>query len=853
MQPAEIEREYQGLTGSDPASALQQLPEVLDRHASTGGDDGGRARLLRQAALAARATRDLRRSTELAEEGIDRAEAIGDHNAATMLSLTIAYNHFLEGDAEAAIDLVESLDGLGDHLLAATIDFQKATIFGRLGRLEEAASTLEAANEQVRASREPYLQIQILKNLGMVRVRQGACETAERATREAHRIAAGEQLDFEAAFCEHNLGLIASHAGDLPTAFAHFERAERQILRLSGSDFESKASHCRALLSAGLFREAAAMASAAADQCESAGFLADAADSRMIESGALLELRDLDGAGDSARRARAVFASHDRLGLGAAADLTLAIVDRHLGRSVDPDEVRSIITRLDETGMLRDALMARLLLIELLTEAGEHSRARAEFDELAPDLERVSADLRLAGATTEASLLAAEGEQGAADAAAIRGFELLIEQQSLIGSADLRVALRQHARQLGQVGLGLALERGDHRKVLAWSERSLITASTPRPVRPPDDPELGRALARLRSIEDDDGSQQAALEEEVRTLARAQQASGWGNGAVDGSVDIDALAAALGERAGLSIATHHDRLVVSTMVEGEVDHRMIDASDSLAGQLRALRSDLRRRATTPDRARPERIQARLEQLDHNLLAPLDLGRRELVVAPGSALSAVPWASLPSRVGQPTSTTTSLSWWADSQPAASSREVLLIAGPDLDHAGTELAAIAEQREIRASTPRMITVADALTALDGASAAHIVAHGTTRVDNPLFSSLRLADGELSVYELADLDRPPDLVVLSACHVGLPAERPGQELLGMVTGLLNAGTSCVIASTLPVPDDQSTIDLMTRLHRFVADGMSPAVAWAEVQRTCTNDEQLLDTASFSVFGRG
>ena len=43
---------------------------------------------------------------------------------------------------------------------------------------------------------------------------------------------------------------------------------------------------------------------------------------------------------------------------------------------------------------------------------------------------------------------------------------------------------------------------------------------------------------------------------------------------------------------------------------------------------------------------------------------------------------------------------------------------------------------------------------LTALDGAWLAHIAAHGIFRADSPLFSSLRMHDGPLTVYDFEQL---------------------------------------------------------------------------------------------------
>ena len=79
-----------------------------------------------------------------------------------------------------------------------------------------------------------------------------------------------------------------------------------------------------------------------------------------------------------------------------------------------------------------------------------------------------------------------------------------------------------------------------------------------------------------------------------------------------------------------------------------------------------------------------------------------------------------------------------------------------------------------------------VDDVLAAVEGSDIAHLACHGTFRVDNPMFSSLRLADGAMTVFDLEKLRRAPRLVVLAACDVGTAAVSAGDELLGLSAAL-------------------------------------------------------------------
>ena len=70
---------------------------------------------------------------------------------------------------------------------------------------------------------------------------------------------------------------------------------------------------------------------------------------------------------------------------------------------------------------------------------------------------------------------------------------------------------------------------------------------------------------------------------------------------------------------------------------------------------------------------------------------------------------------------------------------------------------------------------------LAGLDGVAVAHVAAHGHHEAENPLFSSLDLAGGPLMGYDLQRLSRPPPLVVLPSCDLGLADVRPGDETSG------------------------------------------------------------------------
>ena len=104
---------------------------------------------------------------------------------------------------------------------------------------------------------------------------------------------------------------------------------------------------------------------------------------------------------------------------------------------------------------------------------------------------------------------------------------------------------------------------------------------------------------------------------------------------------------------------------------------------------------------------------------------------------------------------------------------------------------------------------------LAALADADLGHLACHGSLRADNPMFSSLILADGPVTVQELHGAGVAPHRLVLASCHSGADVAYAGDEVLGFVSAMLAQGTAGVVASIAAIPD-VAAVDLMLELHR-------------------------------------
>jgi CHAT domain-containing protein len=142
---------------------------------------------------------------------------------------------------------------------------------------------------------------------------------------------------------------------------------------------------------------------------------------------------------------------------------------------------------------------------------------------------------------------------------------------------------------------------------------------------------------------------------------------------------------------------------------------------------------------------------------------------------------------------------------------------------------------------------------LSALDGAWLAHIAAHGRFRADSPLFSSLRMHDGPLTVYDFEQLHRAPYRLILSSCDSGVMAPAGANELLGLVSSLLPLGTAGIIASVVQL-NDSATVPLMVGLHRYLRMGHTLAEAMRDVRCDLSGDPVQRGTAlSLTALGAG
>jgi tetratricopeptide (TPR) repeat protein len=126
----------------------------------------------------------------------------------------------------------------------------------------------------------------------------------------------------------------------------------------------------------------------------------------------------------------------------------------------------------------------------------------------------------------------------------------------------------------------------------------------------------------------------------------------------------------------------------------------------------------------------------------------------------------------------------------------------------------------------------TIAKLFERAAGSSIIHIATHGQIRRDDPNFSYVRLADGQLNAIDAFGLDlKRCELVTLSGCETGLSLSGGGDEQRGLGRAFLAAGAKSLVMSLWQVEDD-STSALMKRFYQNLLGGSSRAEALRAAQ---------------------
>ncbi|HEV8653041.1 MAG TPA: CHAT domain-containing tetratricopeptide repeat protein [Actinomycetes bacterium] len=858
---------------SRPREALTQARAVLA--AGPGPYDASVAHqvvgiVLRDFGDVGSAIRELRTARSLA-----RASGSPGREADVLATLGIAL--VFAGRTRSGLAALDAAVQQADGVLAGQVLARRGAMMMVLGRHREALDDLRPAVTLLARAGDPVWEARARTFRALVHLALGAPERADVDVVRAERLFAAAGQELESAVARQNRGFIAFRTGDLPVALAHLDEAARRYESLGTAVPDLSIDRCAVLLAAGLPREALQEADAAIRGLEQIrGQATKRAELLLTAASAALAAADTQAALERAQAANRLFGRQQREWWRAHATLLLLQASftagmasgRLLGRA---GRTAAHLEALGSGEAPRAHLLAGRTALTLgrLADADRHLAAAARMRRRGPALSRAT------GWLAAALRAAAAGDTRRVLDACRRGLDLLDEHRLTLGASELRALATAQGAELAALAQRQAVRAGAARRLLAWSERWRATAMAVPPVRPPDDHQLQADLTAVRQVTSRleqaraQGTPTGALQREQRRLehairTRVMQARGTAGTAdhAGSRFDVGALLEELGPALLVEIVDVDGDLHVLVCGAGKVRRFAAGRADEAKREVEFARFGLRRLAYSGSAERAEATLALLEgtgrRLEELFLGPASrhLGDGAVVVAPPGRLHAVPWALLPSLRDRVLSVAPSANVWLRARRAVppAGRDVVLVVGPDLDTGGAEVPALAGKYDSVTVLDRgRATAARVLDAIDGAWLAHVAAHGSFRADSPLFSSLRLDDGPLTVHDLERLRRAPYRLVLPSCDSGLLAPVGADELLGLTSSLVPLGTVGIVASVVPV-NDRAVVPLMLALHERLRHGATLAESLRDARWSLDADPVMAATGwSFVALGAG
>src|SRR5919199_613624 len=831
---------------------------------------------------------------ELLEEATRRFTALGRplDVAATRVSMVQGLAMLGRYDEAIACGIAarDTFDQHGDLFAAGKIDQNLGNINYRRGRFAEAEALYRSARDRYLQVQHSQAQLaQIENNLGIVLVDEHRFADARVALEQA--LARAEQNGFDITQTEvlYNLGCLGLSQGRYDRALEHLEQARRAYAELhiphrsAGAELEmadaylelnmateaaaiasrltrifaelgmraerarALGCHGRALGLLGRFDEAHHLLAEASELYSAEGNRTEAAYMTLVEAQLLYAEGNYQAAAEAALRAEGPLAAARTWGRALLARWLRGETARAAGQPAARELLESTLAdaRARELSQITYRCLTSLGL--LAQAVGDVQSAQRAFEDSVATIETLRAPLpaeefraaflsdKLAPFSELARLHLASGTRHAAT----RAFEYVERARSRALIDTLSGVVNAHSRPRDAFEADLLAEHEGLREELQWYYSQINRPDT----------------AAARSPEATEQLYAAIREREAAVLdirRRIEQRGGQVPGRVARQLDVARLQRALGQEAALVEYFSLDGRLLAFLVtdqDVEVIHELgqEDEVSPTVSQLRFQIDTLRFAGRGVGRHTSqlvERARRHLGDLYETLLQPIErrLGERRLVVVPHRALHYVPFHALHDgdayvverrSVSYAPSAGVLLRCLERGARPVERALLMGVADEQIPRVRDEVAAIAEiLPNSQVLLDGQATAAALRDLAPRADVLHLPCHGQFRPDNPLFSSLHLGDGWMTVRDAYELDLSCALVTLSACETGVSAVAPGEELMGLARGFFSAGTASLLVSLWTV-DDSSTAELMTGVYRGLRDGLRPADALASSQR--------------------
>jgi CHAT domain-containing protein len=562
-------------------------------------------------------------------------------------------------------------------------------------------------------------------------------------------------------------------------------------------------------------------------------------------------------------RSKKVFVSEKNLVWPSLIDVYQALLLLNEGRLYEARRLaRGALTFFTSIGMSGKSVLCRLLLARIALRARDLVSARTECSQAIEEL----AGLELPVLSYQAYFLlgqveAAEGRNAEAYSAFQQSRRALETLRSSLRGEELKIAFLKNRGAVYESLVELCLmtnqDWGGKDEAFGYIEqaksRSLLELiSRPVPMLTDEDVTRSELVRSIRNVREELNwyyhlIEREQLQPEQRSPERIARLQSEARGRETDLIRaLQEASAAEADQAGVHSPTHlsldriraalkpeerileyfqvHDRIFVCVLSARDLEIAPITFESRIASQVRLLQFQL-----SKFRLGTAHVQgvhssllrstlAHLKELYNELVAPIadQLNGKHLTVVPHGVLHYVPFHALYDgqqhlidRVTLSYAPSASIYALCRSKSVNTHGPALVLGVPDeqapsiMDEIQV-LGSVLDDSEVYVGPEANHQVLR--TRGRDARIVHIASHGYFRQDNPMFSSIRLGDAHLNLYDLYQLRIPADLVTLSGCSTGLNSLAAGDELMGLARGIFNAGARSLIVSSWDVHDSSA-----------------------------------------------
>ncbi len=799
------------------------------------------------------------------------------------LILLGAYDRALDAAGRARTIFEET----GDERRLARLDINVANILHRQDRLSEALDAYERAYQRLLPHQDVEAIGVALHNMAVCLIVLNdfarALATYERA--REHCLGAG--MPVLVAQADYNIAYLYYFKGDYSRAL-ELLRAARVACERVADPYHSalcNLDQSDIYLELNLSAEAAEMAREAHEAFERQGNGYEAARSLTNLAIALGQQGEAFRALELFADSRARFEREQNAAWPAVIDLYQALVLCNAGRFFEARRLCTAALAFFRTERLhRKAILCELLLARVGLHTAEHDVALGHCEHALEAVATAEAPvLEYQAHFLKGQVLEAAGRSAEAYASYRAARERLEALRSVLWGEDLKIAFMttKHAVYERLVDLCLDADASGGGANLRAAEifeymeqaksRSLRDLFFERvvPVASPQSgqSELVRQIRTLReelnwyyhrveleqlNREDRSGARLAQLQQQlqtrerefIRVLREMPRGTRESTGLHDAiAVGLDDVRQALAP--GTTLVEYFrtgDRIVAAVVTDRELEIVPLTTASRVEQIVRLLQFQLSKFQYGPQYVAQVQesllhaTNAHLRELHGELFAPLGRLSERVVVVPHDLLHYVPFHALfdgdryvADSAAVSYAPSASIYALCARRSAAAAGGALVLGIPDerAPHILDEVRGVADMLPGSRLRVGLEANAEVLRTLGRSSRiVHIATHGYFREDNPLFSGLRLGDSYLTVHDLYDLQLPVDLIALSGCGTGLSVVAAGDELRGLVRGLLAAGARSALVTLWDV-HDRSTADFMKLFYARLQAGVPAADA--------------------------